>query len=102
MSLALLAVTAAQLLDLGTFVRMIGLHGAAVEGNPVVAHLLAGFGLPFVAVAKIAALAVVVAVIVVLRGRDAQIHHRRLVSGVVGLAVVAGIVGGWSNAVVIV
>ena len=101
MSLALLAVTVAQLLDLGTFVRMIALHGPSVEGNPIVAHLVEGFGLPFVAVAKIAVLSVVVAVIVVLAGREDRVRHRRLAATVAAIAVVAGIVGGVSNAIVI-
>ena len=97
-SLALVVVTVAQLLDLGTFVRMIGLHGAAAEANPVVAHLLLGQGLPFVAVTKIAALAVVVAVVVVLGGRDGRVGHPRLAAVVVLAAIAAGIVGGWTNA----
>jgi hypothetical protein len=101
MGLALLAVTIAQMLDLGTFVRMVGLHGASVEGNPIVAHLLEGFGLPFVAVAKVAVLSVVVAVIVVLAGRDEGVRHRRLAATVAAIAVAAGIVGGVSNAIVI-
>ena len=100
MSLALLAVTVAQLLDLGTFVRMVALHGPTVEGNPIVAHLVEGFGIPFVVVAKIAVLSVVVAVIVVLAGRENRIRHRRLTAAVVAVAVAAGIVGGVSNAIV--
>src|ERR1700752_1411841 len=101
MSLALLAVKVAQLLDLGTFVRMVGLHCSSVEGNPVVAHLLDDFGLPFVAVAKIAVLSVVVAVIVVLAGREGRVRHRRLAATVVAVAVAGGIIGGLSNAIVI-
>jgi hypothetical protein len=101
MSLALIAVTLAQLLDLGTFLRMVSMHGAGAEGNPVVAHLLGDFGLPFVAVAKIAVLSVVVAVIVVLAGRENQARHRRLAATVVAVAVAGGIIGGLSNAIVI-
>ena len=102
MTLALLAVTVAQMLDLGTFVRMVAMHGSAAEANPLVASLLGHFGVLFVAVTKIAALAVVVAVIAVLAGRGEQPRHRRLVAAVVAIAVGAGVLGGLSNAVVII
>jgi hypothetical protein len=99
MTAAVVTLTVAQLLDLGTFVRMVGRHGIDVEANPLVAHLVSEFGLPFVAVAKIAALSVVVAVIVVLTEiRPDRPDHPRLARVVVAVAVIAGIVGGWTNA----
>lgn len=100
MSLALVVVTAAQLLDLGTFVRMIGLHGAEAEANPLVSGMLVNHGLLFVAVAKVAGLALVVAIIVVLAGRDSTIRrsHSRLATMVAFAAILAGLVGGWTNA----
>jgi hypothetical protein len=102
MSLALLTVTIAQLLDLTTFVRMVQLHGPGAEANPLVAHLLVGLGLPFVAVAKVAALSLVVAVVVLLAGRGDPPRHARLVAVVVAAAILAGLIGGWSNAVILV
>ena len=66
MTAAVVTLTVAQLLDLGTFIRMIDRHGIAVEANPLVSHLVSEFGLPFVVVAKIVALSLVVAVTVVL------------------------------------
>ena len=101
MVLALLTITVAQMLDLGTFVRMVGERGSAAEANPIVAQLLVGMGLPFVAVAKVAALSVVVAVVVVLAGRPDAPGHRRLAAVVVAAAVLAGLVGGWTNALVL-
>jgi hypothetical protein len=104
MPLALLTITIAQMLDLGTFVRMVAERGAAAEANPLVAQLLIERGLPFVAVAKIAALAVIVAVVVVLGertgvgGREVVGGHPRLVGVIAGAAVLAGLVGGWTNA----
>lgn len=100
MSLALVVVTAAQLLDLGTFVRMIGVHGPGAEANPLVAGMLLNHGVTFVAVAKIAALALVVAIIVVLAGRDSAVRrsHPRLAAVVAFAAIVGGLVGGWTNA----
>lgn len=98
MTLAVLVVTAAQVLDLGTFVRMVERHGVASEANPLVAHLLAGQGLPFVVIAKVAALALTVAVITVLAGREERARHPRLAGAVVVAAIGAGLVGGWTNA----
>lgn len=99
MTLAVLTLTISQLLDLGTFVRMIDRHGVGVEANPLVSHLVNVHGLEFVAVAKIVALAVVVAVTVVLAGSPPdRAGHPRLAHLVVAVAVVVGLVGGWSNA----
>jgi hypothetical protein len=101
MPLALVTVTLAQLLDLTTFVRMIDVLGPGAEANPLVTHLLADLGLPFVMVAKVAALSLIVAEAVVLAGRDGDGRHRRAVAVLVTVGVVAGLIGGWSNAVVL-
>ena len=98
MTAAVVTLTVAQLLDLGTFIRMIARYGIEVEANPVVSHLIAEFGMPFVAVAKITALSLVVAVTVVLLGRPDGPAHPRLARIVVAVAVVAGLIGGWTNA----
>jgi hypothetical protein len=98
MTLALLTVTVAQILDLGTFVRMVAVRGAGAEANPLVSGLIDGLGIPFVAVAKVAMLSLVVAVLVVLAGTVDRPGHRRLVATVASIAVVAGLVGGWTNA----
>ena len=100
MALALATVTFAQLLDLGTFLRMVALHGIAAEANPIVVGLVVGLGVPFVAVAKIAALSLVVSVVVVL-AQDRSVRQGRVVGTVVATAVIAGIVGGWTNAEVL-
>jgi hypothetical protein len=101
-TLAILTATIAQLLDLGTFVRMIGANGVEAEANPLVAHLLTEFGLPFAIVAKLAVLALAVAVAVVLSDRPDNRRAARLGGAVAGVAVVAGLVGGLSNAAVLV
>ena len=101
MSLALVVVTVAQLLDLGTFMRMVAMYGAAAEANPLVASLLAGPGLPFVVVAKIAALAVAVSAIVVLAGRPDGRRFPAVAGAIVVTAIGAGLVGGWTNALAI-
>ena len=102
MPLAVLVLTVAQLLDLGTFVRMIAVDGPATEANPLVLGLLVGHGLAFLAIAKIAALSFVVAASVVLAGTLERPRHPRLAGIVVAAAIAAGLIGGWSNASVIV
>jgi hypothetical protein len=96
--LAALVATLAQVLDLGTFVRMIQVHGPASEANPLVSGLLLNHGLPFVAVAKIVGLSLAVASIAVLAGRAGRPSYPRLAAVVAGAAIVAGLVGGWTNA----
>lgn len=101
MSLAIVVVTVAQLLDLGTFLRMIATRGPAFEANPIVSSILVAHGLSFVTVAKIAALSLSVAAIVVLGGRAGRPGHQRLAAAVAVAAIGAGLVGGWTNAVAI-
>jgi hypothetical protein len=98
MSLAVIAVTVAQLLDLGTFIRMVAVHGPASEANPLVGSLLVVYGLPLVAVAKIAALSLVVAVVVVLSGSGDARRSPRLAAAITAIAIGAGLLGGWTNA----
>jgi hypothetical protein len=102
MPLAILVVTVAQLLDLGTFATMIGVHGLVSEANPLVAGLLASHGLEFAAVAKVAALSLVVAIIVVLAERTDRPGYPRLARTIAAIAVVAGLIGGLTNALVLV
>jgi hypothetical protein len=102
MTAAVVTLTVAQLLDLGTFIRMIARHGAEAEANPLVSHLLAQHGFEFVAVTKIVALSVVVAVTVVLAGTQDRPGRPRLAWLVVAVTVVVGIIGGWTNAVTLI
>lgn len=101
MELAIITVTIAQLFDLGTFVRMIAGHGAGAETNPLVRYLLVDYGMPTLVVAKLVVLSFVVAIIAQLAGRSARVENRGMVVAVVAIAIVAGLVGGWSNATVI-
>ena len=97
MILPLLTVTAAQLFDLATFLRMIADHGARAEANPLVRSILNEFGAPFVAVTKIVMLSLVVVIIAVLAGRTETLAHPRLIAIVFVVAIVGGLVGvGWT------
>jgi hypothetical protein len=101
MTLAVVVVTVAQLLDLGTFLRMVALHGAAAEANPLVASMLVDHGLVFVAVAKVAGLSLAVASIVALTGRVDKRGSPALAAAIAIAAIGAGLVGGWTNALAI-
>lgn len=94
--LPLLTAVAAQLFDLGTFLIMVRRFGAEAEANPLVAALFSDYGTPFVALAKLAALLLVIGLAVSTARRSPRV---RLVAGALPLAVaiVAGLVGGLSN-----
>ncbi len=98
--LPLLTAVAAQLFDLGTFLVMVGRFGAEAEANPLVAALFSGYGTPVVALAKLSTLLLVVALAVSTARRSRRV---RFVAGGLPLAVaiVAGLLGGLSNARVI-
>jgi hypothetical protein len=89
---------AAQFFDFGTFTVMVGRHGIMAEANPIVAQGFVVFGMPLIALVKVALIVFVGAVVVLL-----DRHHpaSRLRSGlailVTVLAVAAGLAGGISN-----
>jgi len=93
---AIATMTLAQLLDLGTFVAMVRRVGLGGEANPVVSSLVADYGLPIAAIAKLALLAFVIALSVVLTSRTRRVD-RVIGVAVIALAIVAGVVGGGSN-----
>ena len=90
----ILTMTAAQLLDLASFMRMMQTVGLGAEANPLVATMFELHGFPMVAVAKIALLVLVSAIVVIARaGRP------RLSAGIVALGIMVGLLGGLSNVV---
>jgi hypothetical protein len=93
----LLAMVAAQLFDLGTFLTMVHRLGPVAEANPIVAEVLSSGGLGVVVLAKLALVVLVGAVAVVLTAVD-QHRARRLGGALLAFAIVAGVVGGWTNA----
>ena len=92
------ALLAAQLFDFGTFTLMIGRHGIVAEVNPIVAQGFDSYGMPILALSKVA-LIVLLGSIIVLLARD--VPSRRPIPGLAAtitlLAVIAGLVGGISN-----
>ena len=94
--LAIATLTLAQLLDLGTFLAMVRRVGLGGEANPIVSSLVADYGLPIAAIAKVALLAFVIAVSVVLTSRSRR-FERAIGVAVIAFAILAGVVGGGSN-----
>ena len=95
---AVLTMSAAQLLDLATFMAMVRAVGPAAEANPLVAFLFGAYGFPLVAIAKVVLLAVTAAIVAMLARRPAA---PRLAAAVIAAGIVVGLVGGISNSVVL-
>jgi hypothetical protein len=89
----IVALVAAHLFDLLSFVVMTDRLGMGAEANPLVVMLEASVGLPGLTLAKLASLALGGTVFVLL-ARD---RRHRLAMAVVLFGVGAGLVGGLSN-----
>jgi hypothetical protein len=96
--LRLAALLAAQMFDYGTFTLMVERHGIRAELNPIVAHGFATFGLPIIALAKLALVVLIGSIIVILaHDKTASRRTRGVATFVAMMAVVGGLVGGISN-----
>jgi hypothetical protein len=95
---AVLTMSAAQLLDLVTFMNMVKTVGPLAEANPLVALMFGAYGFPMVAIAKVVLLAVTTAIAAVLIRPP---RHSRLLATVFAVAIVVGLVGGVSNAIAV-
>ncbi len=94
----LASLAAAQLFDFGTFTVMIGRHGIAAEANPLIAQGFAAFGIPLLAMTKLALIVLLASIVVILaRDRPGRWPLPGLAALVTVLAVVGGLVGGISN-----
>jgi ABC-type cobalamin transport system permease subunit len=97
-ALGALTMSAAQLLDLATFATMMQVVGPEAEANPLVAFLFGAYGLPMVAVAKLALVAGATAVVGVLLSARPR---PRLAATVLAVGIAVGIIGGISNSLVL-
>ena len=96
--LRLAALLAAKLFDYATFTLMVERHGIRAELNPIVAHGFAAFGLPIVALAKLALVVLIGSIIVVLaQDRGASRMTTRVATFVTIIAVIGGLFGGITN-----
>ena len=92
----------AQAFDFATFSVMVRAHGVSAEANPLVQSLFMGLGTPAVAFAKIALVTLITALAVAAAIRGAEGRRWAVVGGVpLALGIAAGLVGGITNAAVI-
>jgi hypothetical protein len=94
---AVLTMSVAQLLDLATFVELMRRVGPEGEANPLVGILFGAYGLPVVAIAKVALVAFVTAIVAALAAQPGPRMALPVTIVVVGLAIAAGLVGGATN-----
>jgi hypothetical protein len=94
---AVLTMSAAQLLDLATFVAMVRAVGPEAEANPLVVFLFGAYGFPLVAIAKIVLVAATTAIVALLLGARPR---PKMAAAVIAAGIVVGLVGGYSNLVV--
>lgn len=94
----LLTAVVAQFFDFGTFVVMVDRHGLGAEGNPIVAAIAASVGVEGLAVMKSALILFVAAVALLLARPPRSVGRERMAAATVGLAILAGVFGGLTNA----
>ena len=88
----LLAVATAQISDLLTYLQMVAVHGPSAEANPLIGRTALAFGVPGLAVAKLALIVLVVTTFTIL-----GYSHRRLAATVATIGTFAGLVGAATN-----
>jgi hypothetical protein len=88
----LVALVGAQAFDYVSFILMIKRHGIAAEANPIVLSILSETGGAGLTLAKIASVAVVGLVVLILARR-----HPRMAVSLLTVGILAGVVGGISN-----
>jgi hypothetical protein len=99
--LRFLTLFAAQGLDFATFNTMVGRHGVVAEGNPLVQGMFVTLGTPAVAVAKLALIGLIIALGVASAARGRQGIWSVIGGLPLALAIAAGIIGGITNAAVL-
>jgi len=98
--MGLMTMVAAQLFDLSTFLAMLRRVGPAAESNPFVVDAMTNHGLPILVVAKLVTMGFVTALTIVLV-RTQRPSRARVAAFVVAISIVAGLIGGGSNALVL-
>jgi hypothetical protein len=101
LTFGLIVMALAQLLDLTTFAYMIEHIGPHAEANPLIAHLVGTYGVAMPVITKSALVVLVASIAVILATPGGPRNHRRLALGILAVAIVVGIFGGWTNSLTI-
>lgn len=100
-AVAFMTLVAAQLFDFATFLIMVRDRGPETEANPLVATLFAELGSPAVLLAKVLLILLVGALGLAGAAGPDRVSWRLMAAVPIAVAIVAGVVGGISNARVI-
>ena len=99
--LRLATLALAQAFDLATFMVMVARHGSRVEANPIVNNLFDVYGMPAIIFGKVALVALISALCLMSYSRGGA-GIWRVVGGLpLALAIAAGLIGGITNAAVV-
>jgi hypothetical protein len=98
--MGLMTMVAAQLFDLSTFLAMLRRVGPGAESNRFVVDAMTSHGLPILVIAKLVTMGFVAALTIVLM-RSERPGRARVAALVVAISIVAGLIGGGSNALVL-
>jgi hypothetical protein len=91
----------AQAFDFATFNVMVGSHGPGAEANPLIQSMFMTLGTPAVAFVKVALVTLIVALGIAAAVRGGQ-GRWRVVGGMpLALGITAGLIGGITNAAVL-
>lgn len=91
----------AQAFDFATFNAMVGTRGPAAEANPLVQSMFVALGTPAVAIAKIALVILIVALGIAAAVRGGEGRWAAVGGLPLALGIAAGIIGGITNAAVL-
>jgi hypothetical protein len=100
-TLSLVTMAAAQLFDLATFAAMVERVGPHAEVNPIVQSMLGSLGVTPVAITKALLVILVGSVAIILTNHGDKTAHRWVARSVVTVAILAGLLGGLTNAMTI-
>ena len=100
-TLSLVTMAAAQFFDLATFAAMIQRVGPHAEVNPIVQSMMGSLGVTPVMISKALLVIAVGVVAIILTNHGDKTAHRWVARSVVTVAILAGLLGGLSNALTI-
>jgi hypothetical protein len=100
-TLSLITMAAAQFFDFATFAAMVERVGPHAELNPIVQSMMGSLGVTPVAITKALLVILVGSVAIILTNHGGRTAHRWVARSVVTVAILAGLIGGLSNALTI-